>query len=149
MLVCLLFWKYNNFGWLICAYICFKRKNGWHVPQGLIIRAPISHYSLCSAMFCPLHSNKSKDKVQYEKHLCNPSSHYRKYKEYARETCTPYLDRWKPLTPQFQQCWARFITYCSKQGIVWEVPLQSLCCTEAIVCLPQIVTLPGCEGVQR
>jgi len=28
--------------------------------------------------------------------LCNPSSHYRKYGEYAHETCAPYLDTWKP-----------------------------------------------------
>jgi len=50
-------------------------------PQGLIIGTPISQYTSYSAMFCPLHSNISKE--QHEKHLCNPSSHYRKYGEYA------------------------------------------------------------------
>jgi len=38
---------------------------------------PISQYTSYSAMFCPLHSNISKE--QHEKHLCNPSSHYGKY----------------------------------------------------------------------
>ena len=46
-------------------------------PQRLIIGKPISQYALYSAMFCPLYSNISKE--QYEKHLCNLSSHYRKY----------------------------------------------------------------------
>ena len=31
-------------------------------------------------MFCPLYSNIGKE--QHEKHLCNPSSHYGKYREY-------------------------------------------------------------------
>jgi len=71
--------------------------------QRLIIGKPISQYTLYSAMFCPLHSNIGKE--QHEKYLCNPSSHYGKYKEYAREMCpitentenilvkcAPYLD---------------------------------------------------------
>ena len=33
-----------------------------------------------------------KQKKQHKKYLCNPSSHYGKYGEYAREMCTPYLD---------------------------------------------------------
>ena len=61
-----------------------------HAPQQLIIGTPISQYASYSAMFCPLHSNISKE--QHEKHLCNPSSHYRKYGEYAREMRVPYLD---------------------------------------------------------
>ena len=93
ILVCLLFWKHNNFGWLIC--VCrFKRKNGWRTPQGLFIGAPTSQYTSYSAMFCLLHSNISKE--QHEKNLCNPSSHYEKYGEYARETRAPCLDGWKP-----------------------------------------------------
>jgi len=55
--------------------------------QGLIIATPISQYIFYSALFCPLHSNISK-----EQHENYPSSHYRKYREYARETRTPYLD---------------------------------------------------------
>jgi len=43
-------------------------------PQGLTFGAPISQHASYSAMFCPLHSNISKE--QHEKHLCNPSSHY-------------------------------------------------------------------------
>jgi len=54
------------------------------VPQRLIIGKPISQYASYSAMFCPLYSNISKE--QHEKHHCNPSSHYRKYGEYTRET---------------------------------------------------------------
>ena len=84
---------YKNYGWLICPYR-FKRKNGWHVHQGLIIGATISQYTLYSAMFCLLHSNISEE--QCEKHLCNPSSHYGKYGEYAHEKCAPYLDTLKP-----------------------------------------------------
>jgi len=62
-----------------------------HVPQGLIIGTPISQYALYSAMFCPLHSDISKK--QHEKHLCNPSSHYGKDREYVRhKTHAPYLD---------------------------------------------------------
>jgi len=58
-------------------------------PQGLIIGTPISQYASYSAMFCPLHSNKSKE--QLEKHLCNPSSHYGKHREYicTHEMCAP------------------------------------------------------------
>ena len=47
------------------------------MPQGLILGTPISQYASYSAMFCPLHSNISKE--QHEKHLCNPSNHYGKY----------------------------------------------------------------------
>jgi len=59
-------------------------------PQELIIGTPISQYTSYPAMFCPLHSNISKE--QHERHLCNQSSHCRKYGEYAPETCAPYLD---------------------------------------------------------
>jgi len=64
--------------------------NSWRAPQELIIGAPISQYTSYSAMFCPLHSNISKE--QHEKHLCNPSSHYGEYEEYTHETCASYLD---------------------------------------------------------
>ena len=47
-------------------------------------------------MFCSFHNNISK-----EQHLCNPSSHYGKYSEYARKTCAPYLNMWKPLRLNF------------------------------------------------
>jgi len=60
------------------------------MPQGLIIGTPISQYASYSVMFCPFHSNISKE--QHEKYLCNPSSHYGKYGDYAREMCAPYLD---------------------------------------------------------
>jgi len=49
-------------------------------PQGLIIVTPISQYASYSTMLCLLHSNINKE--QHEKHLCNPSSHYRKYGKY-------------------------------------------------------------------
>ena len=55
---------------------------------------PISQYASYSAMFCPLHGNIGKE--QHEKHLTNPSSHYREYGEYTRETRAPYLDTLKP-----------------------------------------------------
>ena len=42
-------------------------------PQQLIIGAPISQYTSYSAMFCPIHSNISKE--QHENHLYNPPSH--------------------------------------------------------------------------
>ena len=60
------------------------------VPQRLIIGKPISEYASYSAMFCLLHCNIGKE--QHEKHLCNPSSHYRKYGEYTHEMHAPYLD---------------------------------------------------------
>jgi len=60
------------------------------MPLGLINGTPISQYALYSVMFCSLHSNISKE--QYEKHLCNPSSHYGKHGEYTCETRAPYLD---------------------------------------------------------
>jgi len=63
-------------------------------PQEVIIGIPISQYASYSAMFCLLHSNISKE--QHEKHLCNPSSHYRKYREFTHEMCAQYLDTWKP-----------------------------------------------------
>ena len=59
-------------------------------PQELIIGTPISQYTSYSAIFCPLHSNIGKE--QHKKHLCNPSSYYRKYGEYTREMLAPYLD---------------------------------------------------------
>ena len=49
----------------------------------------------------------------------------------------------KAIVSQFLQWRTRFIH--NKQGIAREVPHRSLCCTEAISCLPQIVTLRGCE----
>jgi len=52
-------------------------------PQRLIIGTPIGQCASYSALFCPLHSSISKE--QHEKHFCNPFSHYRKYREYARE----------------------------------------------------------------
>jgi len=67
-----------------------KNLLGKHKLQGLIIGTPISQYASYSAMFCPLHSNISKE--QYELHLCNPSSHYGKYGEYTCEMRAPYLD---------------------------------------------------------
>ena len=54
------------------------------------IGTPISQYALYSAMLCLLHSNISKE--QHEEHLCNPSSHYGKYREYAYEMRAPFLD---------------------------------------------------------
>ena len=68
------------------------KKNGWHTSQGLTIGKPISQYASYSAMFCPLHSNISKE--QHEKHLCYPSSHYEKYRRFTSETRAPY--RWMP-----------------------------------------------------
>jgi len=58
-------------------------------PQRLIIGRPISQYASYSAMFCPLHSSIGKQ--QHENHLCNPSSHCGKYREYTREMSAPYL----------------------------------------------------------
>jgi len=60
------------------------------MPQSLIIGKPISQYASYLAMFCLLHSNIGKE--QHEKHLCNLSSYYGKYREYTRETRAPYLD---------------------------------------------------------
>ena len=78
---------YGIYRTLVNLCIHFTRKNGWRSPQGLIIGTPISQYASYSAMFCPLHSNISKER--HEKYLCNPSSHYKKHREYARETCAP------------------------------------------------------------
>jgi len=88
-------------------------------PQRLIIGKPISQYASYSAMFCPLYSNISKE--QHEKHLCNPSSHYGKYGEYTCETAHPARHSTKSASAIFMSR------------------------TEAITCLPQIVTLHGCE----
>ena len=55
------------------------------MPQGLIIVTPTSQYTSYSAMFRPLHSNVSKER--HEKHVCNSSSHYRKYRKFTHETC--------------------------------------------------------------
>ena len=84
-----------------------------------IIGAPISQYTSSSAMFYPLHSNISKKK-QHEKHLCNLSSHYRKYGRFTYETCAPYLNTWKLKCLDFNN--VELISKHSKQGIVWEVP---------------------------
>jgi len=60
------------------------------MPQGLIIRMPISQYVSCSAMFCLLHSNINKE--QYEKHLCDPSSHLpMENTENLLVKCTPHI----------------------------------------------------------
>jgi len=140
------FWKHNNFGWFIHAY-CFKKKNGWHAPRGLIIETPISQYTLYSAMFCQLHSNISKE--QHEKHLCNSSSHYGKY---TCETHAPYLDRWKPWCLNFSNV---ELVSC-KQGIAWEVPQRSLCLALKPLCVyrkssPYTVVMKEWEikGIQR
>ena len=61
------------------------------MPQGLISGTPINQYASYSAMFCLLHSIISKE--QHEKHLCKPSSHYRKYGEYARKMSAHILIR--------------------------------------------------------
>jgi len=44
-------------------------------PQGLVIGKPITI-----------------SKEQHEDHLCNPSSHYGKYRRFTCETHVPYLD---------------------------------------------------------
>ena len=62
------------------------------MPQGLIIRTPISQYTLYSAMFCLLHTTICKE--QHKKHPCTLSSHYKKYGEYVGETCAPRVNYW-------------------------------------------------------
>jgi len=100
-----------HYCWLIGTYR-FKRKYGWHAPQGLIIGAPTSQYASYSAMSCLLHNNKSKE--QHEKHLCNPSSHYGKYGKYAREMCAPYLDRCESHSPSILAMSSLFHNVVSK-----------------------------------
>ena len=58
------------------------------------------------------------------KHLCNPSSHYGKYREYTREMRTPYLDTWNASILAMSNS---FHNIASKQGIPQEVSQQSLC----------------------
>ena len=65
-------------------------------PQRLIIGKPISQYTSYSAIFCPLHSIIGKE--QYEKHLCNPSSHHRKYGEYIYSWNMRPISQSKPNT---------------------------------------------------
>ena len=79
--------------------------------QGLIIGAPISQYASYSTMFYPLHSNISKE--QHEKHLCNPSNHYRNYRKF---------------THPISRC-LKVIHYK-----LWEVSLRFLCLTMKSLC---------------
>ena len=58
------------------------------MPQGLIIGLPQAS-TLCTQLFSVRYKAIFISKEQYEKHLCNPSSHYG---EYTRETRAPYLD---------------------------------------------------------
>ena len=88
-------YKHNNLTWLICTYCC-TRKNSWHVPQGLIIRKLISQYASYSAMFCLLHSTICKE--QHKRHPCTLSSYYKKYGKYVRETCSPRINYWTPIS---------------------------------------------------
>ena len=74
--------KSNNFGWFIHAY----GNKEWWGHASLIIN---THKPVCFVL-SPLHSNISKE--LHEKHLSNPSSHYGKYKKYAREMHAPYPD---------------------------------------------------------
>ena len=73
---------------LVLSFVFYARV--CHTNSHCLIGKPISQYASYSAMFCLLHSNIGKE--QHEKHLCNPSSHYGKYREYTREMRTPYLN---------------------------------------------------------
>jgi len=71
-------------------------------------------------MFCPLHSNMGKE--QHDKHLCNPSSHYGKYREYM------YSWNARPIS----RCVKASISAMGNSlhniiSIAWEVPHRSLC----------------------
>jgi len=89
-------------------------------PQRLIIGKPISQYASYSAMFCPLHSNISKE--QHEKHLCNPSSHY----ENILVKCAPHISICKSNNVLIF-CNVELVSSHYKQGIAWEVLHRSLC----------------------
>ena len=76
--------------WLCAGSVSLILPDVWFGTVSLdwvtIIGAPISQYASYSVMF--------KQRTPW-KHLCNPSSHSRKYGEYAHETHAPYFDTWK------------------------------------------------------
>jgi len=66
-------------------------------------------------------------KEQHEKHLCNPSSHYVKYREYARETHAPRINYWNTFKPVcFVLSYVLSITQQYKQRTALKVSLQSI-----------------------
>ena len=104
--------------------------------ERLIIGKPISQYVSYSVMFCPLHSNITKE--QHEKHLCNPSSHYRKYGEYTREAC-PHISIYENHSVSISAM------ANSSRHSMRSASAIFMSRTKAISCLPQIITLRGCE----
>jgi len=68
----------------------------------LLARASIIKYrntnKPCSLLHTQLCCVCYTSKEQYEKYLCNPSSHNRKYREYTCETHTPRLIIGKPVS---------------------------------------------------
>ena len=50
----------------------------------------------------------------------------------------------KAIMPRFQQCQTRLITLLARHS-VRSASAICMSCTETITCLPQIVTLRGCE----
>ena len=81
----LLFWKHNNYGWLILFHTHAASRQ---VPQWSIIEKPISQYASYTAVFCPLHSNIHTRKI---------------WKIYSWNTCliSQYM---KAIMLWFQQC---------------------------------------------
>ena len=78
---------------------------------------------LCTQLFCICYTSKE----QHEKYLCNPSSHNRKYGEYARETHAPKINYWKAHKPV--HCIFRYalsVTQQYRQRAAWKASLQSI-----------------------
>ena len=98
----------------------------------LTIGNPISQYTLYAAIFCLLHSSISKE--QHKKHLCYPSSHNRKYGRFTRKAHAPYKASISAMSNSYHHI-----------IVVRSVSVIFVSRTEAIMCLPQIITLHGCE----
>jgi len=76
--VCLSFFRNHlNYVFLACTQLIISGKS-------------VSQCASYSLIFSPLHSIINKE--QHEKHLCNQSGHYRKYKMLNRQSACPAID---------------------------------------------------------
>ena len=104
-------------------------------PQGLVIGTPKSRYASYSAM---LHSNTSKE--QREKHFCNPSSHYEKYKKIHLWHSCPISQCMKALTSKFQLYVVLVSFHYKQKNSIKSTFAIFISRTQAIMHPPQIIS---------
>jgi len=103
----------------------YARKNGWCMPQRLIIGTLISQYALHSALLCSLYSSISKE--QHDKSPWNLFSHNRKYGEYVCKTHVPKISYQKTHNQvSFVLSYVFSIIQQYKQRTAWKASLQSI-----------------------